>query len=73
MAKPDPNAVVVAVEAFCCNTLSGLPAAIAAGQRLRADDELALRFGAFFVADGSTSAEVAQKRHALYAGVYDAA
>jgi hypothetical protein len=74
MAKdPVPVGVVECIEAFCANTLSGVPVTISRGQRLRADDELALRFERFFASDAATSAEIAEKRHALYVSVYDAA
>jgi len=60
----DPG-VVVAIESFCCNTLSGVPLTVVQGQRLRADDEIARRFETFFIADGVPSNEIAAKRAKL--------
>ena len=44
----DPGAVVVCFMSFVCNSLSGVPMSIGVGTRLRADDELAVRFPMFF-------------------------
>src|SRR5690349_11092636 len=59
MAKSEHTGVVVAIMGFAAELPSGAEVSVQGGQRLRADHEAVRTHPAFFVADGSTSEEMA--------------